>query len=195
MYVIGPDECVLGVRWIGKSPQVIALPCYPEEAQETVQASWQSTPVIGRTGHIHAFTGTNPITSSFSFMLHREFPMASHVKGVQPDKYIDRIIDVIKSACYPIYDGGLKPPRTVWKFGDMWISGILNSATFTWGLPIVNRKYSVCTVNISMTSVHSRIISADDFLGGKVRTRVSFIEGDGLDNDNEKTTPPDRWER
>ena len=53
----------------------INLPCYPEEVQNSVEATWNSQTIIGRTGTINTYVGTSDIITNFSFDLHREMPV------------------------------------------------------------------------------------------------------------------------
>lgn len=162
MYKFEPGECSVAVVWggvgsAGMGYTVKDMPCYPEEASESVSASWQSQQVIGRVGNLYAYTGTGDASVSFTFDLHREL--------IEPTgTSIDELIKLIKSGCYPSYSGGVKPPRTMWKFGDMQISGILQSVGTVWKTPIINKAYAVCSVSIQMTAVHRSIIDKSDVL-------------------------------
>ena len=177
MYHFETGECEICVKW-GSEHKCMALPCYAEEVSETLSSLWQSQQIVGRTAPIYAYTGNGSITSSFSIDLHREMTDPSGTKYEVPGEYIDSVVALIKSGCYPRYSSGLTPPRVMWKFGDMCISGILTSVSVSWKLPIIKKQYSVCTIQVQMTSVHTSIIDAADIYNRKVSVRGSSLETD-----------------
>lgn len=161
-------ECALYIKWGNKAlPLLAALPCYPEAVSESLSTTWSPTTIVGRPGALYSYTTTSDISCSFSFDLHREMERPGTIIGklYAYGTYTDGIIRAIKSACYPKFSyQGVEPPRTTWRFGDTYISGILMDAGFDWKLPIVDKKYSVCTVSVQMVNVHTKITDADDVL-------------------------------
>lgn len=181
MYEFKNHECAIAIRYgEGTPPDIRNLPCYPEEVNSSVQSSWSEMSIIGRVGSLEAYTGTSDVSSSFSFDLHREMTMYNGGTVNAGDNQIDALIRFIKSGCYPMYGTNvLLPPRVLWKFGDMYISGILKSVSESWKLPIIDGAYSICTLSIEMTSADKRIISYSDVRNSS----VLGTRGHGLSDD------------
>ena len=149
----------------GNSVLTMNLPCYPEEVSNSVEATWNSQSVIGRVGSLNVYTGTSDIQTSFSFDLHREMPVPGGNSATE-EVSVDRLIRIIKSGCYPRYGSNtLDPPYTIWKFGDMFISGRLISVHDTWKLPIVKGAYAVCSLSVTMTSATRGIVDYTNVMG------------------------------
>lgn len=164
MYDFQNHECAIAVRYgEGSPPEIRNLPCYPEEVESSVSATWSEQSVIGRVGSLSAYTGTSDVTSSFSFDLHREMQIYNGGTVNLGDNQIDELIRFIKSTCYPMYGTNiLLAPRVLWKFGDMYISGRVTQVSYRWKSPIIDKAYSLCTLSINMTSTDKRIISYKD---------------------------------
>lgn len=191
MYHFETGECEVCVKW-GLEHKYMALPCYAEEISESLSSLWQSQQIVGRTDPIYAYTGNGSMTSSFSFDLHREMTDPSGNSYEVPGDYIDSLVALIKSGCYPRYSAGsttddngntqnisgLTPPRVMWKFGDMCISGIMMSVEVAWKLPIIKKQYSICNIRVQMTSVHTSIIDAKNIYNKEVSVRGGSIQGD-----------------
>lgn len=128
------------------------LPCYPDEIGDSTSANWADESIVGRSSPISAYTGTGYRSISFSFPMHRE--MASNIEDV---------IKILRASVYPKYEAkGLTPPITTFRFGDFYVKGIVRSISFTWKKPIINKKYQVCEVSVSIDSTPSKVMSASD---------------------------------
>lgn len=139
------------------------LPCYPEEVSNSVEASWQETTIPGRTGSINVYNSTSDVKTSFSFDMHREMRVSDSQNNIINE--IDYALKVMKSGVYPLYNSsGLLAPFTIFKFGNMVISGRLLSVQDTWKKPIINGNYMVCSVSISMSHVVKQIIDSTDIV-------------------------------
>lgn len=62
----------------GQSEYLIELPFYPEEAQESISASWEEQSVLGRSSPLAAYAGTSLKSVSFSLDLHRDMITGSY---------------------------------------------------------------------------------------------------------------------
>ena len=184
MYNFENNECAIAVQYGPFSKiEVRNLPCYAQEVNKSVTSSWNETTIIGRTGSLVAYTGTSDVRSSFSFDLHREM-FIPNTSAYLPENYtdnkIDELIRFINSAVYPLYGNNLLwPARVVWKFGDMYISGRLVEFGAVWKGAIVNKKYSVCTLNVQMVSTDSKIIGYSD-IRNNIGTRGHALDADKL---------------
>lgn len=150
------DKRNAGVYWSD-------LPCYADEVSNSVEATWQETTIPGRTGSINVYNSTSDVRTTFSFDMHREMNVSS--TQTSTENKIDYALKVMKSGVYPLYrPSGLQPPFTIFKFGNMIISGRLLSVQDTWKKPIVNGNYMVCSVSISMAHVIKQVIDATDIM-------------------------------
>lgn len=186
MYKFDKYECGVAIRY-GKSSDVAvdarAIPCYPEEVALNVSASWQEQTIVGRTGSLRSYTGTSDVQSSFSFELHRDMNIKDRNRTTSSEKFgkeVDDLVRFLKSGCYPMYGTGtLYPPRVMFRFGSLFISGILLSVNETWKTPIIDKAYAVCDISISMVSADRRIIDYSDVRDpAKVTTQGHMIDTD-----------------
>lgn len=140
------------VRIDSYSSSSIELPCYPDEISDNTNANWSEEAIVGRSFPIAAYTGTGYRSISFSFTMHRE--MASNIENV---------IQTLRKTVYPKYvSSGLTPPITTFRFGEFYVRGIVRSISFTWKKPIINRKYQVCDVSVSIDEIPSSVVGATD---------------------------------
>lgn len=162
-------NCALFIQW-GSIPTAtdrtiaVQLPCYPEEITEQVNATWSTQNIIGRTGTLAAYTGTEDITVSFSFDLHREMEIQSNSTGSDPAT-IDFVVSALKAACYPLYGPStMKPPLVMFKFGNLEIDGRLTSLGITRKGPIINDFYAVYSLSVSLATISNKVRDANDIL-------------------------------
>lgn len=187
MYKFDRLECAVVILH-GNNRAISEIPAYPEEISSSVQASWNEQTIIGRTGTIKAYTGTSDVSSSFSFDLHREmfienvYPATSGSDPYAFENKVDALVRILKTGCYPAYGANrLDPPRTLFKFGDLYVSGIMTDFQIVWKKPIIEKSYSLCTVQISMKSADRRIIDYKDVERGEyVTTRGHMLSEDPL---------------
>lgn len=184
MYKFENEECLFRVKW-SRGAEEIKLPCYPEEVSEQVSPNWSPQNPIGRVGSVFAYTGTSDVSYSFSFDLHAELCNYTGVSNVLKgtiESGRDHLTDIdvgdmniiikkLKSACYPEVGsgGGLTPPKVQFKFGELYMTGRLDSVNINWKLPIIDKQYAVCTVSVSLTSAHSKILSKSDIQSASSR--------------------------
>lgn len=164
-------NCAVFIDWgniptAGERSLALSLPCYPEEVAEQIAATWSTQNVIGRTGTLVAYTGTEDITTNFSFDLHREMEIKNNATFSDKES-IDYIVKALKAACYPLYNSSastMKPPLVMFQFGRTFISGRLTNVGITKKGPIIEDMYAIYSMSISMASVSTEILSKDDIL-------------------------------
>lgn len=143
------------------------LPMYPDEIADTQQAIWSPQQIIGRSSPLFAYSGTDARQLSFSMSLHRE------MYGSSSDK-IENILQIFRTALYPKYNNvGLIPPRIRIVIGELAVDGILTSLSYNWKKPIINMKYQLCDLQVSITGYASKICSADELGTSMNPTNVS----------------------
>lgn len=157
-YVSG--KCYVKISHKGGTDTILELPCYPDELQESTSANWSEQNIVGRSSPIAAYTGTGYRTISFSFTLHREMYCNDSDSNDSSSK-IDKILAKLRKSVYPRYiSKGLTPPITTFRFGEFVARGYVTSIGYNWKKPIINDKYQVCDVSISMNAYADKIISA-----------------------------------
>lgn len=143
---------------------IYELPCYPEEVSDSVSVNWSDVSIIGRTP-IMAYNSTGLRNISFSMDLHLDM-MTNYVEGHDRHHRVSVILGALRSAAYPIYSSkGLKPPMVIFVFGELKMKGILRSVGFQWKKPIIDKKYSLCTVSINMDEIADPLRSEGDSIG------------------------------
>lgn len=144
----------------------LTLPCYPEELSEQLTPTWSSQNIVGRTGTLVAYTGTEDETFSFSMDLHREMEIKSLNSNPVPELSIDYLIKALKAACYPDYGNGntLKAPVAMFQFGATIYCGRITSLGITKKGPIINDHHALYSVSVSMASVSTQIVDRNDVL-------------------------------
>ena len=121
------------------------LPCYPDEIQDTVSGIWNDQNIIGRSAPVSAYTGASYRNISFSVLLHRELSRGTS---------IEELLANIRRSVYPAYSsGGYVPPITTIRIGDMKVKGLMQSMTYNWQKPIIDNKYHVCNLSISINAI------------------------------------------
>lgn len=128
------------------------LPMYPDEISDTQSSIWNKHQIYGRSSPIAAYIGTDARNVSFSMKLHREM-----------SDNIEDILKLLRKALYPRYNSvGLVPPRVRFVFGEFVVDGTLDSLSYSWEKPIVDKKYHVCTVAVTVTGYPSQLMSYDN---------------------------------
>lgn len=138
------------------------LPVYPDEIQDTLSASWSNAQIVGRSSPISAYIGTNYRTVSFTLDLNRELLRRDKNEGFRDD--LEHIIRLLNKAVYPKYTSqGLIPPITIFRFGEFYAKGFVESIGRTWKKPITrDYKYSYTPISISMNCFPESVIGADE---------------------------------
>lgn len=176
MYKFDENECYVKVEYGSSTAEQVSLPCYPEEVSESVAATWQQQSALGRVGSLFAYTGTQDVACSFSFDMHMEIlqqvplPTNSSLGREVNDSSLaeeefNKCIAVLKSTSYPKYtEGGIQPPRTTFVFGAFKIRGRVERVDIQWKTPIIDKKYAIATVNVSMYSASVSILGSNSII-------------------------------
>lgn len=134
---------------------IYELPCYPDEISDSVSVNWSDVSIIGRTP-IMAYNNTGLRNISFTMDLHLDMytGYGTTYSTVDLSHKIRVLLANLRAAAYPIYSSsGLKPPMVIFCFGKLMMKGILRSISFQWKKPIIDKYYSVCSVNVTMDEI------------------------------------------
>lgn len=167
------DYCGIIVRWgNGESGDASIAAAefkqYPEEISDNIAATWTSTTIPGRSSPIAAYSSTEAQKVNFSFTLHREMELVYYGTGESKNKAngADTVIRLLRMACYPKYSGtaGLYPPITTVIFGNFRAQGYVESVSYQWKKPLVNRNYQVCEISVSMVGIPKEVVGCSYFV-------------------------------
>lgn len=132
----------------------ISIPNYPDEISDSGSANYSEENILGRSSPLISYTGTGFREVQFSFDIHRE-----EFNG------IDKLLRIARSSVYPNYGTSyMKPTITSVRLGDFYARGVTRSYGFTWKKPIVNGKYQVCTVSLSIADIPNKAYSMNDII-------------------------------
>lgn len=130
------------------------LPCYPEEISDGIEAQWSDVNIVGRSSPISAYTGTSYRHLSFNFDMHRE---------MMSNDGVNNAIRLLRASVFPQYlESGLKPTISIIRLGEFKVRGIVRSVNMTWKKPIIDRKYQVCSVSISIDQIPDMVYGFGD---------------------------------
>lgn len=161
------EECSIVIYHANKkSPtHTFKIPCYPDSIQDQQSANWADQTIVGRFAPISSYAGLNYRSVNYSFILHRDMMPGSTT--------IEEIIRGIRATQYPIYKGGVIPPTIFISCGDFRIRGITRSYNYTWEKPIINKKYQVCTISLTVDEVPETTVDARSIISSEANiTRI-----------------------
>lgn len=133
------------------------LPNYPDEISDSGSANYSEESLLGRSSPLVSYTNTGFREVSFSFDVHRE---------ELDSNGIDKLLKIIRASVYPTYKdtAALRPTITVVRLGDFYVKGITKSYSFTWKKPIIDDKYQVCTISMTISHVIDKAYSMSDII-------------------------------
>jgi hypothetical protein len=147
-----------GIRQVDStnSTYIYALPCYPDNINESQGAQWSQSAPLGRSSPLSAYVGTGYRSMSFPMRLHREMCNGD-------EAYIDNLLATLRKSVFPLYiEQGLTPPVTTFQFGEYRCKGYVESVGYNWQKPIIDGHYQLCDVNISFIDVPEEAFSANN---------------------------------
>lgn len=161
------------------------IPCYPDSLQESQSANWSSSAIIGRSSQLYSYVSTDNRHVDLSFKVHRE--LAADL-GLDVNSSLEQLERTCRKSVYPSYSGsvGVASPITTIKIGDFRARGFVSSVSFTWEKPIIDGKYQVATINLSIVDL--------DEGNNKVRSIGQVMPHEGYSmNPNEYTFTWGKW--
>lgn len=130
--------------------KTISFNVIPEEISESVDATWDTMDIRGRSAPYFGFSGNGARTVSYSITLHDD---------LCPD--LEKTVKDLKGLVYPKYLGSVvTPPYCYVKFGNMVnMYAIVNSVNVSWSGVIIgdnnktNAHYSTAEVSIEFSEL------------------------------------------
>jgi len=133
----------------------IDFPCYPEEYNDGVSASYDTMPdMLYQFEPWYLFKSSGPRSNSYSFKFHRDLWSGDHRDGKA-----NQLITFCKANCYPEFKGATVNSAIVILFiaGKPHIRGVMTSVKDSWSGPIgIDGKHLVCELTIDITEVSER---------------------------------------
>jgi len=128
--------------------------CWPEDVSDNTSATWSDTTIPGRSSPISAYAATGYRSVSFSLTLHRE---------VDDKPGMDHFIQVLRMGLYPKYvSNGVVPPVTTFIAGEFKVKGILRNLNISWKKPIIDDKYHMCDISVSIDELPPSVYGKSD---------------------------------
>lgn len=172
--------------------EFLVLPTFPEQIQDSLTSTFQSTNAIARSAPVFSYSNSGPRKVQISLDLHRDMLDGVNlgVSNMKIDKigddYIDTIIKKIQAIALPKYNSASKavePPMVAIRFGDeIFIKGVVEggiSVTYKKPLIVVNdkeSKYAQVSLSFSVTEVDPYDADTVSILGSfRGLTRVNNI--------------------
>lgn len=148
---------------------LIVLPLYPDSIQDSMEASFSSTPPMLRSAPIFSYSGSGPRSMQIELPLHRDMMNEVNVDdsrfgSIVPDlfeeDYMDIMINQLQAAALPRYGAAEKmvdPPLVAIRFGNsIFCKGIIEGGvSVTHSGPILGdtKKYALVTVSFTIKEV------------------------------------------
>lgn len=175
--------------------EFLVLPSFPEQIQDSLNSTFQSTNAIARSAPVFSYSNSGPRKVQVSLDLHRDMLDGvnlgvSNMK-IDPigDDYVDTIIKKIQAIALPRYNSSeraVEPPMVAIRFGDeIFIKGVVEgglSVTYKKPLIIVNdkeSKYAQVSLSFSVTEVDPYDADTVSILGsfrGLTRTNNIYVD-------------------
>ena len=166
----GQTNCYVQVKFAnGTTSDIVYIPVYPDDVNDSISTSYGSSNIIGRPGEISSYNNTGDQTTSFSLHMHREqnefSKFDTNSGNDDTNNHIDKVVRTIKSAHYPLLSGsGSYAPIVYYKFGDTYITGKQTSTQVKWSGTKIGGKYMEVTINISVTQTPNKVVDYNDII-------------------------------
>lgn len=138
---------------------VIYLPHIPEEFTYSKSNLWEETATKGRSEPFQGYSGSGSLTVDISVTISADYALED----------IDTILNKLEALAYPRYSesGRIVPPKLFFRCATFKVEGVLESLNISRKLPIINGKYSLAEVSLSIIETNPTSISAIDVQKGK----------------------------
>ena len=142
----------------------VIIPTFPESYTDSIQASFASQNILGRSAPIFSYSYSGPRTITINLSLHRDLMQqlnygVSNLNVELGDDYVDTLINKLQAIALPEYDYGdkmINPPMVAVRFGnEFFIKGVIQGGlTITAQLPLLqNGKYANVGIQFSIAEV------------------------------------------
>ena len=163
---------------------LILIPSYPQQINDSMSVSYQSTTPLARTAPIYSYSGSGPRTLQITLNLHRDMMNNLNYKNSKinldtGDDYVDTMIKQLQAAALPEYsmkDKMINPPIVAVRFGDdIFCKGVVSGGvSLSYSIPIIedkygNSKYAIVNVTFTLNEIEpydaTTVMQAGSFRG------------------------------
>lgn len=157
-------ENYLYISHLDEDFQYWFLPNSPNTISDSMQSTFSSTNVLGRTAPVFTYSMSGPRTVQVELQLHRDFMDdinlgRSNAKLGEGEDYVDNLIKAIQSISLPKYNlsnKAVEPPLVAVRFGEqLFIKGVVTGGiAVKYDKPIqYTNKYAIVTTSFVVSEV------------------------------------------
>ena len=142
---------------------VVYFPHIPEEFSYSKSNNFEEMEIKGRSEPFQGYNNSSALTVDISVTISADY-CENHD--------IDSVLQVLESFAYPRYSeaGRIVPPKCFFRCATFSVEGVLESINIVRKLPIIDGKYTIAEVSISIIETHPTSVSAKTVEGRSSRT-------------------------
>ena len=142
---------------------VVYFPHIPEEFSYAKSNNFEEMEIKGRSEPFQGYNSSSALTVDISVTISADY-CENHD--------IDTVLQKLESFAYPRYSeaGRIIPPKCFFRCATFSVEGVLESINITRKLPIIDGKYTIAEVSLSIIETHPTAVSAKTVEGRKSRT-------------------------
>ena len=142
---------------------VVYFPHIPEEFSYAKSNNFEEMETKGRSEPFQGYNSSSALTVDISVTISADY-CENHD--------IDTVLQKLESFAYPRYSeaGRIIPPKCFFRCATFSVEGVLESINITRKLPIIDGKYTIAEVSLSIIETHPTAVSAKTVEGRKSRT-------------------------
>ena len=142
---------------------VVYFPHIPEEFSYSKSNNFEEMEIKGRSEPFQGYNNSSALTVDINVTISADY-CENHD--------IDSVLQVLESFAYPRYSeaGRIVPPKCFFRCATFSVEGVLESINIVRKLPIIDGKYTIAEVSISIIETHPTSVSAKTVEGRSSRT-------------------------
>ena len=142
---------------------VVYFPHIPEEFSYAKSNNFEEMEIKGRSEPFQGYNSSSALTVDISVTISADY-CENHD--------IDTVLQKLESFAYPRYSeaGRIIPPKCFFRCATFSVEGVLESINIVRKLPIIDGKYTIAEVSISIIETHPTSVSAKTVEGRSSRT-------------------------
>ena len=142
---------------------VVYFPHIPEEFSYSKSNNFEEMEIKGRSEPFQGYNNSSALTVDINVTISADY-CENHD--------IDSVLQVLESFAYPRYSeaGRIVPPKCFFRCATFSVEGVLESINIVRKLPIIDGKYTIAEVSISIIETHPTSVSAKTVEGRISRT-------------------------
>lgn len=116
----------------------------PLTLEDTYEASFTEQSIIGRSTPLLVYTGGSSKKLTFSLDIHED---------MLPDGDLPAFVDKVRALSYPVYDGGIKPPRVYCKIANQYSFWGTCNVSVTYKVPVRRGHFIMAALSFTFFMV------------------------------------------